>query len=146
MKDEYWAEAIFIAFIIYMLVPAKEQEVVSVYIGTCSDREHSVDDCPVETYTTELTYKVLIPQQKVILKGSMWMDNKSCSVFDAENWYCEEGGYSKRMTDGDFYEGTSDYVTKGIFAPKKGERPSFPLAKQIGSTRYWYHKIKNMLF
>ncbi|MEZ0260266.1 MAG: hypothetical protein ACAH80_04610 [Alphaproteobacteria bacterium] len=144
-NDNFWFSVLVVGFIFYCQYPPNVM-ITKVYYAYCSDYAHSAMDCPDTVYPGMLEYKVLVEQQKVIFKSAPFPSEQLCTVFDNDNWSCEERGHRKSMNDGNFYEEGSSYVTKGIWAPKAGEKPSMPLMADIGFFHYWYLKIKNFLF
>lgn len=123
------------ALVAYLLVsPSNTIQDKSVYYQYCvADFEHNVFSCPGRTDVMKLDYKIFIEQQMVVGKNS---SDKSCSVFDKDNWVCDKGqGQTISMRDGEIYESGQGSIDE------KGQKSAIPRYNQIWALTYYIRSI-----
>lgn len=120
------------ALVAYWLIsPNNAIQDKSVYYRYCADFKHNVFSCPGRTDVRKSDYKIFIERQIVVGKGGY--THKSCSVFDKDNWECNNGqGEWISMRDGDIHESGEEGSID-----EKGQKSSTSRNTQIPAFGYY---------
>jgi hypothetical protein len=107
----------------------------TIYYKYCAeDFEYNVYSCPGKTGVINIEYKIFVDKQIVISKNGY--ANKSCVVFDKNNWECDKGQQQTiRMSDGDIYESNEGSIDKN------GQKSTLPRYLQITALEYYIHSV-----
>lgn len=147
MKDIFWT--VLCIFILVNLFSSENKSTFGsgkYYYKYCSDWKHDAFSCPKGQFVSVMKkeYLVSVEQQKVILKDAIGVSSlRKCTVFDADNWSCEdERGSKYSILDGYYsylsYDGSMEKALN-----KDDKLSGLPIEIDASGIEYYLSKLRN---
>lgn len=125
------------------IIQEKLFDTKTVYFSFCSDFKHDIFSCPDNEvlYTKKVDFKVSFDKQIVIKNSGATHKYSNCSIFDVNNWDCEDGEKTFGVHNGLYSEYNQTQIHPTI--DKEGKPSIFPLLNSIDKFEYLRRELVN---